>query len=178
MNTDLPINSRSVVALVAHELYPGHHTERVWKEQLLYTDRGQLEESVLVYGTPQSVITEGIATLAARARGGRARSARRRDAARLRPRVRPRPGAMDPAGGQAARGAMANAAIMLHVDGVSTDEAAEYLLAGSSARRTEPQSTSSSSPTGGGGRASGRTQTDTTFAAAGSRATRRGSSAC
>lgn len=64
VNTDLPINAPAVVALLAHEVYPGHHTERSWKEQLLYVDRGQLEESVLPYGTPQSVITEGIAQIA------------------------------------------------------------------------------------------------------------------
>ena len=64
VNTDLPISAGSVVALVTHELYPGHHTERVWKEELLYLREGKLEESVLVYGTPQSVITEGIAVLA------------------------------------------------------------------------------------------------------------------
>ena len=64
VNTDIPVNAVNVGGLVAHELYPGHHTERAWKEQLLYLERGLLEESVVMYGTPQSVISEGIAELA------------------------------------------------------------------------------------------------------------------
>lgn len=126
VNTDLPVSAGAVVALMAHELYPGHHAERTWKEQTLY-DSGQLEESVLVYGTPQSVITEGIAVLAvdlvvqdhgeaiaeALAQCGvpydldRARRARRAV--------------------KVIDDALANAAIMLHVDGISEDEATAYL---------------------------------------------------
>ena len=127
VNTDLPVNARSVVALVAHELYPGHHTERVWKEQLLYAGRGQLEETVLVYGTPQSVITEGIATLAVALvvdeHGALVADTLRECGVEydpdLAPRIRQASKPLD--------GAMANAAILLHVDGVSTDEAADYL---------------------------------------------------
>jgi hypothetical protein len=127
VNTDLPIAANSVVALIAHELYPGHHTERVWKEQLLYVGRGQLEECVLVYGTPQSVITEGIAVLAVDMvvdQHGALVADTLRDfgvdydpdlAWRIRQAARP------------LANVMANAAILLHVDGVSTDEAAEYL---------------------------------------------------
>ena len=127
VNTDLPVNATSVVALIAHELYPGHHTERVWKERLLYADRGQLEESVLVYGTPQSVITEGIATLAVELvveeNGELVADALRESEVAYDPdlarRIRRAAKPLD--------SAMANAAILLHVDGVSTDEAAEYL---------------------------------------------------
>lgn len=126
VNTDLPVSAGSVVALIAHELYPGHHTERTWKEQLLY-DRGQLEESILVYGTPQSVITEGIAVLAvdlAVEQLGEViavaldewRIPYDPDTAR---RVRRAANVIDDA--------VANAAILLHVDGVSTDEAKAYL---------------------------------------------------
>ena len=126
VNTDFPINSRSVVALVAHELYPGHHTERVWKEQLL-VGQGKLEESVLVYGTPQSVITEGIATLAVALvvdeHGALVAETLRECGVAydpdLAPRIRRATKPLD--------GAMANAATLLHVDGVSADEATEYL---------------------------------------------------
>jgi hypothetical protein len=126
VNTDLPISAGAVVATLAHEVYPGHHTERVWKEQLLYRD-GRLEESILVYGTPQSVITEGIAVLAvdtvveqhgelvAEALG---ECGIRYDAETAR-RVR--------RAGRVIDDAVANAAILLHVDGVSTDEARSYL---------------------------------------------------
>jgi hypothetical protein len=126
VNTDLPITANSVAALMAHELYPGHHAERTWKEQLLY-GRGQLEESVLVYGTPQSVITEGIAVLAAdivvEEHGemvaeafGESGVAYDPDLARP---IRQAAKVLDDA--------VANAAILLHVDGVSTDEARAYL---------------------------------------------------
>ena len=36
------------VHIVAHETYPGHHTENAWKEQRLVRERGFLEESLLV----------------------------------------------------------------------------------------------------------------------------------
>lgn len=127
VNTDLPISAQALAALLAHELYPGHHTEHAWKEQLLYLDRGQLEESVLPYGTPQSVIGEGIAELATEmvvedhgalvadvlgefgipydAEAGR--------------QIR--------AAGKPLERALANAAILLHVDGVSPDDARAYV---------------------------------------------------
>ena len=64
-NLDLPMAASLLVELVAHELYPGHHTELTWKEQLLVRDRGRLELSVVMVGTPQSLMAEGIASLAA-----------------------------------------------------------------------------------------------------------------
>ena len=64
VNTDVDLNASGVAILVAHELYPGHHTENAWKEQLLYVEGGRLEAAVVMYGTPQSVIAEGIAELA------------------------------------------------------------------------------------------------------------------
>jgi hypothetical protein len=64
VNLDTPMAPSFVVELVAHELYPGHHTEHAWKEQLLVRAEGRLEESILMIGTPQSLIAEGIAGLA------------------------------------------------------------------------------------------------------------------
>jgi hypothetical protein len=126
VNTDLPVSAGSVVALMAHELYPGHHTERTWKERFLY-DRGHLEESVLVYGTPQSVITEGIAVLAVdlvvEQEGGLVAGALGKWGIPYDPetarRVRRAANVIDDA--------VANAAILLHIDGVSTEEAMAYL---------------------------------------------------
>jgi hypothetical protein len=63
INTDLPVHSYAVPDLVAHEMYPGHHTEHAWKEALLVDEEGQLEETIFLTGTPQSVVSEGIATL-------------------------------------------------------------------------------------------------------------------
>ena len=63
-NTDLPWHATELLPVVAHEVYPGHHTEAAVKEELLVRERGQLEESILMIGTPQSLIAEAIATLA------------------------------------------------------------------------------------------------------------------
>lgn len=64
VNTDIPLNAAFAVELVAHELYPGHHTEHAWKEAKLTREQGRLEESALMIGAPQSLIAEGIAGLA------------------------------------------------------------------------------------------------------------------
>jgi hypothetical protein len=63
VNTDLPVHSFAVPELAAHEIYPGHHTERVWKETLLVEGEGRLEESIFLTGTPQSLVSEGIAMI-------------------------------------------------------------------------------------------------------------------
>ncbi len=52
--------------LVAHEVYPGHHTERCRKEAGLVA-RGWVEHSAVVTGSPQSAIAEGAAELGLRA---------------------------------------------------------------------------------------------------------------
>ena len=64
VNIDLPMTPDLIVGLVAHEAYPGHHTEHSWKEQLHVREGGRLEESALMVGTPSSLIGEGIAELA------------------------------------------------------------------------------------------------------------------
>lgn len=64
VNTDVPMATNFLTELMAHELYPGHQTEHSWKEQLLYRDRGQAEAPILMIGTPESLIAEGIAELA------------------------------------------------------------------------------------------------------------------
>jgi hypothetical protein len=61
MNVELPITAWELVELLAHETYPGHHTEHAWKEQLLVRDGGLVEESILLVPTPQAVVSEGIA---------------------------------------------------------------------------------------------------------------------
>lgn len=64
VNTDLPIHAHELTALIAHEGYPGHHTEHALKEQVLYRERGYGEHSIQLINTPECVISEGIATLA------------------------------------------------------------------------------------------------------------------
>ncbi len=64
INTDLPIHVNALTGLVAHEAYPGHHTEHLLKERRLFRERGWGEFAVQLILTPQAVISEGIATLA------------------------------------------------------------------------------------------------------------------
>jgi hypothetical protein len=63
VNTDLPVLSISLAHLVAHEAYPGHHTEHSRKEVGLVRRRRWLEESIFLVGTPQCLIAEGLADL-------------------------------------------------------------------------------------------------------------------
>lgn len=65
VNTDLPVYSFRLPELVAHEIYPGHHTEHAWKEAVLVDGEGNLGEAIFLVGTPQSTVSEGIASLAA-----------------------------------------------------------------------------------------------------------------
>ncbi len=63
VNTDLPVLSTSLAHLVAHEAYPGHHTEHSRKEVGLVRRRRWMEESIFLVGTPQCLIAEGLADL-------------------------------------------------------------------------------------------------------------------
>jgi hypothetical protein len=63
INTDLPVLSTSLAHLVAHEAYPGHHTEHTRKEVGLVRRRHQLEETIFCVGTPQCLLAEGLADL-------------------------------------------------------------------------------------------------------------------
>jgi hypothetical protein len=63
LNTDLPIYAYRLTDLLAHEGYPGHHTEHALKERL-YTEHGLGEHAVQLINTPECVISEGIATIA------------------------------------------------------------------------------------------------------------------
>ncbi len=63
INTDLPVFSTSLGPLVAHEAYPGHHTEHVRKEVGLLRRNRCLEESIVVIGTPHNLLSEGLADL-------------------------------------------------------------------------------------------------------------------
>src|SRR6202030_3046969 len=63
VNTDLPVLSTSLAHLVAHEAYPGHHTEHSRKEVGLVRRRHFLEESIFLVGTPQCLVAEALADL-------------------------------------------------------------------------------------------------------------------
>lgn len=64
LNTDEPADAFFLPMLVAHEAYPGHHTEHAWKEALLVDGSGYLEETIFLVATPQAVVSEGIAMVA------------------------------------------------------------------------------------------------------------------
>jgi hypothetical protein len=63
INTDLPVLSTALAHLVAHEAYPGHHTEHTRKEVGLVRRRQWWEESIFLVGTPQCLLAEGLADL-------------------------------------------------------------------------------------------------------------------
>lgn len=63
INTDLPVLSTSIAHLVAHEAYPGHHTEHSHKEAGLVRRRRQDEQSISLIGTPACLLAEGLADL-------------------------------------------------------------------------------------------------------------------
>jgi hypothetical protein len=63
-NMDLPIRAYVLPHILAHEAYPGHHTEHSTKEKKYYRELGLLEYSILPSNTPSAVISEGIAECA------------------------------------------------------------------------------------------------------------------
>ncbi|MFX0030575.1 MAG: hypothetical protein ACFE8B_15290, partial [Candidatus Hermodarchaeota archaeon] len=60
VNTDIPNAWNRILLTAAHEGYPGHHTEHVVKEKLLYIEEQRFEHSILLINTPECVIAEGI----------------------------------------------------------------------------------------------------------------------
>jgi hypothetical protein len=65
INVDLPVLSLGLGHLVAHEAYPGHHTEHTRKEAGLVRQRHWEEETIFLVGTPQCTLAEGLADLGA-----------------------------------------------------------------------------------------------------------------
>ncbi len=63
VNVDLPVLSTSLAHVVAHEAYPGHHTEHTRKEVGLVRARRRAEETIFLVGTPQCLVAEGLADL-------------------------------------------------------------------------------------------------------------------
>jgi hypothetical protein len=128
VNVDLPMSASELLILALHETYPGHHAERCCKEHLLAGGRGLLEETLVLVPTPQSLVTEGIATLAPEVLldgdGGPALAAVVHDAAIELDLAEARAieRALEPC-----RWAEVNAALMLHDAGTSEAEAHAYL---------------------------------------------------
>ncbi|MCX2954423.1 DUF885 family protein [Lentzea sp. NEAU-D7] len=63
VNADLGHRMANLPHLVAHESYPGHHTEHCRKESGLVAKRGYEEQSIFLINTPQCLMAEGMADL-------------------------------------------------------------------------------------------------------------------
>jgi len=125
VNTDLPVHSFRLPGLVAHEIYPGHHTEHAWKEQLLVDGEGNYGEAIFLVGTPQSTVSEGIASLAGEMVGAYDDAQSVYDELGIE---------YDAATADAVRearedldGVAVNAALLLHEDGLARDEVVDYV---------------------------------------------------
>ena len=59
INLDRPLTLASLGELVAHETYPGRHTEAAVKDRLV--SKGQAELSLIAAPTPQALVSEGTA---------------------------------------------------------------------------------------------------------------------
>ncbi len=128
VNVDLPISAIDLLELTIHETYPGHHAERCCMEDLLVSGRGLLEETIVMVPAPQSLVSEGIASIAPAAvlesAGGAGLAAVLHDAGiefDLEHALAVER-AMQPCGR-----ADVNAALMLHADGASEAEVHAYL---------------------------------------------------
>jgi hypothetical protein len=64
INIDLPMRVNGLAITIAHEGYPGHHTELCMKEARLIRQMDYQEHLVTLINSPSSVIAEGIATSA------------------------------------------------------------------------------------------------------------------
>ncbi len=63
INADLGHRMANLPRLVAHESYPGHHTEHCRKEAGLVRTQRQAEQTIFLVNTPQCLIAEGLADL-------------------------------------------------------------------------------------------------------------------
>jgi hypothetical protein len=70
INADLKQQMANLPGLVAHESYPGHHTEHCRKEAGLVAGLGHGEQTIFLVNTPQCLMAEGLADLALHAAVG------------------------------------------------------------------------------------------------------------
>jgi hypothetical protein len=67
INADLPHRLSGLPHLVAHESYPGHHTEHCRKELGLVERAARIEHTVFLVNTPECLMAEGLADLGVQA---------------------------------------------------------------------------------------------------------------
>src|SRR3954447_24865019 len=63
INADLPHRLAQLPHLVAHESYPGHHTEHCRKELGLVERADRIEHTIFLVNTPECLMAEGLADL-------------------------------------------------------------------------------------------------------------------
>jgi hypothetical protein len=129
INADLPMRRSDLPKLVAHESYPGHHTEHCRKERLLVSGGGHDEHTVFLVNTPECLMAEGLADLGVRVAVGESWGAWAQEVyADL---GIPFDGALAEAVGRAAaplNSVRQDAAILLHDRGATEDEAVAHLV--------------------------------------------------
>jgi len=132
INTDLPLHITGLTDQMAHEGYPGHHTELSIKESQLVREQGWIEHCIALINSPSCVVSEGIAT--------RALSVLMTDnelvawhASKLFPRAgyghldAYREHKVDTAKRELERAVLGNAGFLLHDQGASEDEVVTYV---------------------------------------------------
>jgi len=129
LNIDLPTTGLDLIHLACHEVYPGHHTEGAVKEQQLVRNQGRLEETIALVPTPAAVLSEGIAEVGGdvvldEASREEAYAIIRRHGVEL---ADPELGTKISEQIDRLRPVGLNAALMIFEDGVSHDDAREYV---------------------------------------------------
>jgi hypothetical protein len=127
INTDLPVLATALGHLVAHEAYPGHHTEHSRKEVGLVRRRNRLEETIFLVGAPQCLLAEGLADLGLEVLCGERPEGVEAD--HLQPLGIPFDAEVAARARQAAEalnGVRGNLALLLHTDGKDEDEVVAY----------------------------------------------------
>jgi hypothetical protein len=128
VNTDVPMRAARLAELVAHELYPGHHTEHALKEERLVRRRDYGEETIALIATPQSLVSEAIAEVALDVLLGE--DAHEVVAEHVRPLgidYEPERVARILRAREALESVPTNAALMLHQEGATYDDAHAYM---------------------------------------------------
>lgn len=129
LNVDVPTTGLDLVHLAGHEVYPGHHVEHAVKEQVLIRDGGKIEEGIQLVPTPQAVLSEGIAEtgaeiiLDAAAKEEAFAILRRHGATLVAPELSERISKI----AEGLRTVGLDAALMIHEEGASVEEAQAYV---------------------------------------------------
>ncbi len=58
--TSIPVSAIRLTDIMAHEAYPGHHTEAQLKDSIFHLQKGYGECAIVVLATPMCVVGEGI----------------------------------------------------------------------------------------------------------------------